>query len=146
MLSAAGGCELATNKHVKTVWKKFKELLPVLSLPATCCCVYMCPECYASFKRDLALDKDLHSLRRNNRAIIRQFCNVKPEDVASVRSNELLAKLEIDDLEVFLREKRLRWFGQVERSSGARDMQIEGKRGPWRSKMTWRTCTERERY
>ena len=33
MLSAAGGCELATTRHVKTAWKKFKELLPVLSSP-----------------------------------------------------------------------------------------------------------------
>ena len=31
MLSAAGGCELSTITHVKTAWKKFKELLPVLS-------------------------------------------------------------------------------------------------------------------
>ena len=30
--------------------------------------------------------------------MIRQICNVKPEDVATVRSNELLARLEIDDL------------------------------------------------
>ena len=29
MLSAAGGCELSTA-HVKTAWKKFKGLLPVL--------------------------------------------------------------------------------------------------------------------
>ena len=31
MLSAAGGCELSTTTHVKTAWKKFKELLLVLS-------------------------------------------------------------------------------------------------------------------
>ena len=31
MLSAAGGCELSTTTHVKTAWKKFKELLPVFS-------------------------------------------------------------------------------------------------------------------
>ena len=29
-LSAAGGCEFSTTTHVKTAWKKFKELLPVL--------------------------------------------------------------------------------------------------------------------
>ena len=34
MLSAAGGCELSTTTRVKTAWKKFKELLPVLSLSA----------------------------------------------------------------------------------------------------------------
>ena len=31
MLSAAGGCELSTTTRVKTTWKKFKDLLPVLS-------------------------------------------------------------------------------------------------------------------
>ena len=31
MLSAGGGCEMAVTTHVKTAWKKFRELLPVLS-------------------------------------------------------------------------------------------------------------------
>ena len=31
MFSAAGGCELSTTTRVKTAWKKFKKLLPVLS-------------------------------------------------------------------------------------------------------------------
>ena len=31
MLSAEGGCELSTITRVKTAWKKFKDLLPVLS-------------------------------------------------------------------------------------------------------------------
>ena len=91
---------------------------------------------------------ELQHLRRNDRAMIRQICNVKPEDVATVRSNELLARLEIDDLNIILREKRLCWFGHIERSSGAIkavwDMQIEGKRGPRWRKMVWRTLTERD--
>ena len=36
-----------------------------------------------------------------------------------VRPSELLAKLELEDLDLILRERRLRWFGHVERSSGA---------------------------
>ena len=31
ILSAAGGCEVSTTRRVKTTWKKFIELLPVLS-------------------------------------------------------------------------------------------------------------------
>ena len=31
MLSAGGGCEMAVTTRVKTAWKKFRELLPVLS-------------------------------------------------------------------------------------------------------------------
>ena len=33
MLSAADGCELPTTTCVKTAWKKFKELLPILFSP-----------------------------------------------------------------------------------------------------------------
>ena len=31
MLSAGGGCEITVTTHVKTAWKKFRELLPVLT-------------------------------------------------------------------------------------------------------------------
>ena len=54
-----------------------------------------------------------------DRAMIRQICSIKPEDVARVRSSELLSKLQLEDLDLTLRERRLRWFGHVERSSGA---------------------------
>ena len=46
---------------------------------------------------------DLQHLQRNDRAMISQICNVKPEDVA-IRSNKLLAQLEIDNLDVILRK------------------------------------------
>ena len=81
--------------------------------------------------------------------MIRQICNVKPENVATDRSKKLLAQLEIHYGVVILREKRLRWFLYDERFSGAIktvcDMQIEGERGPGRPKTTRMTRTERER-
>ena len=70
------------------------------------------------------------------------------EDVARVRSSELLAKLQLEDLDLILRERRLRWFGHVARSSGAirtaYDMQIDGKRGAGRPKQTWKKLTEKD--
>ena len=61
----------------------------------------------------------------------------------------MLAQLEINGLDVILREKRLCWFGHIERSSGAiktvYDMQKEGKGRPGRPKMTLKTLTERDR-
>ena len=52
--------------------------------------------------------------------------------MATVGSSKLLAKLELEDLDLILRERRLRWFGHVERSSGAVrttcDIQIDGRR------------------
>ena len=66
-----------------------------------------------------------------------------------VRSRELLAKLELEDLNLILRERRLRWFGHVERSSG--DIQIEGRLGgggggggAGRPKLTWKKLTEKD--
>ena len=80
--------------------------------------------------------------------MIRQICSIKPEDVATVRSSKLLAKLELEDLDLILRERRLRWFGHVEHSSGAIrtacDIQIEGRRGAGRLKLTWKKLTERD--
>ena len=50
-----------------------------------------------------------------------------------VRSSELLAKLQLEDLDLILRERRLCWFVHVERSScairTAYDIQIEGRGG-----------------
>ena len=97
------------STRVKTAWKKFRELLPVLT------------SCHLSYKT---------------------------EDVATVRSRELLAKLELEDLDLILRERRLCWFWHVERSSGAIrtacDIQIDGRRGPGRPKLTWKKLIERD--
>ena len=153
MLSAAGGCELSTTTHVKTAWKKFKELLPVFS------------SCHLSFKthgrvysscvrsamfhasETWPLTKpNLQFLQRNVRAMIRQIYNVRLQDVVTTRFNELLAQLGIEDLDLILKERRLRWYGHVERSNGAVKtafhIQVEGKRGPGKTKMTWKLLTE----
>ena len=47
-------------------------------------------------------------LQRNDRPRFRQICNVKPPDVVTTRSNELLARLSIEDLDIILKERRLR--------------------------------------
>ena len=147
MLSAAGGCELSTTTRVKTAWKKFKDLLPVLSSRhlsfKTRGCVYS--SCVRSTMLHASeiwpLTKpNLQHLQRNDRAMIRQICNVRPQDIVSTRSNELLGWLGIEDLDLILKERRLQWYGHVERSNGAVKtafhIQVEGKRGPGRPKMT----------
>ena len=91
----------------------------------------------------------LQSLLPNDRTMIRQICNVKPQDTATIRSTELLARLGIEDLDLILKERRLCWYGHVEFSNSAVktafDIQVDGKRGPGRPKMTWRQLTERDR-
>ena len=155
VLSAGGGCEMAVTTRVKTAWKKFRELLPVLT--SRHLSYKTCGHVYSSCVRSAMLHASetwpltktyLQSLQRNDRAMIRQICSIKPEDVARVRSRELLAKLQLEDLDLILRERRLRWFGHVARSSGAirtaYDMQIDGKPGAGRPKQTWKKLTEKD--
>ena len=144
MLSAAGGCE------------KFKELKPVLSsrhlsfktrgrVYSTCVQSAML---HASETWPVT-KPCLQHLQRNDREMIRQICNVKPQNTATIRSIELFARLGIEDLYLILKERRLRWYGHVERSNGgvktAFDIQVNEKRGPGRPKMTWKQLTERDR-
>ena len=143
MLSAAGGCELSTTTCVKTAWKKFKELKPVLSSChlsfKTLGCVYsLCVRSamlYASETWPLT-KPSLQRQQGNDRAMIRQICNVKPQDTATIRSTDLLARLGIEDLDLILKQRRLRWYGHMEHSNSAVktafDIQIVGKRGPGR--------------
>ena len=146
MLSSAGGCELSI-----TTWKKFKELKPVLPSRHLSFKTRGCSSCVRSAMLHASetwpLTKpSLQRLQRNDTAMIRQICNVKPQDTATIRSTELLARLGIEDLDLILKERRLRWYGHVERSNGAVktafDIQVDGKRGPWRPKMTWKQLTE----
>ena len=120
MLSAGGGCEMAVTTRVKSAWKKFRELLPVLT--SRHLSYKTCGHVYSSCMRSAMLHAsetwpltktNLQRLQRNDRAIIRQICSIKPEDVARVRSSGLLAKLQLEDLDLILRERRLRWFGHV---------------------------------
>ena len=88
MLSAAGGCKLSTTTHVKTTWKKIKELLPVLS--SRHLSFKTRGGVYSSCVRSAMLHAsetwpltkpNLQHLQPNNRAMIRQICNVRPQDL-----------------------------------------------------------------
>ena len=73
--------------------------------------------------------------------------NVKPQHIVTIRSNELPARLGIEDLDLILKE-RLHRYGHMERANGAVrtafDIQVDGKRGPGRPKRTWKQLTERD--
>ena len=110
MLFAGGGCEKTVTTHVKTAWKKFRELLPVLisrhlsyktrgHVFSSCLWSTML---HASETWPLT-KMNLQCLQRNDRVMIRQICSIKPEDVVMVRSSELLAKLELENLDLILR-------------------------------------------
>ena len=79
---------------------------------------------------------NLQRQQQNDRAMIGQICNVKPQDIVTTRSSELLTRIGIEDLNLILKERRLRWYGYVECCNGAVktafDLQVDGKHGPGR--------------
>ena len=83
---------------------------------------------------------NLQCLQRIDRAMIRQICYVKPQDIVTIRSSELLVRVCIEDLYLILEQKWLCWYGHVECSNGAVkrafDIQVDGKHEPGRPKMT----------
>ena len=87
MLSAGGGCEIVVTTCMKTAWKKFRELLPVLT---SCHLSYKTRgHVYSSCVRSAMLHAsetwpltktNLQRLQRNDRAMIGQICSIKSED------------------------------------------------------------------
>ena len=107
------------------------------------CVQLLCAERNAPCQWNLAINR---RLQRNDRAMIRQICNGKPQDTAHFRSTELLAWLGIEDLDLILKEKRRHWYEHMECSNSAVktafDIQIVGNHGPGR--VTWKQLTERD--
>ena len=72
----------------------------------------------------------------------------QPKDMATVRSSALLAKLELAVIDLILRERSLCWFVHVQHFSGAVrtacEIQIDGRRGAGRPKLTWKKLTEKD--
>ena len=113
MLSAGEGCEITVTTCVKTAWKKFRQLLPVLT--SRNLSYKTRGQVYSSCMQSAMLHAsetwpltktNLRRYQRSDRTMIRQICSIKPENVAMVRSSELLAKLELEDLNLILRETK----------------------------------------
>ena len=127
-------------QRVKTAWKKFKELLPVLSSRhlsfktrghVYSSCVWSA-KLHASETWPLT-KPNLQRLQGNDKAMIRQICNVKPQDIVTTRSNKLFARPGIEDLDLILKKRMVQWYGHVEPSNGAVKIAID-VRGWWK---TW---------
>ena len=153
MLSAAGGCELSTtceNRLEEVQGAATSSLLtPLLFQDGWPCVQLLCVGRNVHASETWPLIKpNLQCLQRNDRAMIRQICNARPQDIVRTRSNELLAGYGIEDLDLILKERRLCWYRHVDRSNGAVktafDIQVDGKCGPGRPKMTWKQLTKRD--
>lgn len=154
MLSAGGGCELATSTRCKVAWGKFRQLLPLLTnrhlpLPTRGRVYSACIRgamLHASETWAMTADS-MNRLRRNDHAMIRWICNVKIKD--EVRSDSLLTRLGIKDVDSVIRAGRMRWYGHVERSeawiSKASKLEVVAQKRQGRPKKTWEEVVKCDR-
>ena len=131
MPSAEGGCELAVTcgNHLEEVHGA--HAVTSLTRPFAMCTALACgASCSMPVKMCPLIKTDLQC---NYRAMIRQICCIKPENVATTDSSHLLAKLELEDIDLILRERRPRWFDKEEHSSDAVStafyIQVDGRWG-----------------
>ncbi|XP_052284936.1 uncharacterized protein LOC127881237 [Dreissena polymorpha] len=148
-LCAEIGCELAIITRCCTAWGKFKKLLPILTLKHVS--LKTCGKVFNARVRSAMLHgsdawapsaSDLQRLRRNDRAMARWICSVKPDD--GVDTDTLYGKLGIPEVTASLRTRRLRWYGYVERATSCINpimkMAIPGARGRERPRKSWSDC------
>ena len=160
MLSAAGGCEFSTTTCVKTAWKKFKDLLPVLSSRHlsfktrgrvySFCTVFVrgaqcsMPAGLGHWQSQTSSVCSEMTGQWSNRSAMSGRNTLSPPGPMSYLPGLALRIL------IILKERWLRWYGHVERSNGALSaltafhIQVEGKHGPGRPKMTQKQLTERD--
>ena len=147
MITSGGGCSEATVVRCRTAWKKFKELLPLLTSKSISLrnrgkvfvtyvrsALLHASECWALKKEELL------RLQRNERAMLRWILNFRITD--RISSVELYRKLKIPTLESALRKNRLRWFGHTQRSdqwiNKIQTFDVTGNAGRGRPSKTWK--------
>jgi hypothetical protein len=153
MLSAGGGCEHAIAARCCVAWGKFRKLLPILT--SRHLSFKIRGNVYSACVRSSMLHgsetwapnaSDLQRLRRNDRAMIRWICAVKPKD--EIPSDALHRKLGIDEVTSVVRIRRLRWYGHVQRAStcinSISQLTVPGNRDRGRPRKTWSECVRND--
>jgi len=147
-ISSTGGAEEAVIARIRLGWKKFRDLLPVLtgrgfSLQAKGRMYQACVRSVMLYGSETWAVKecDLQRLERNDMRMIRWICNVSLKDRKP--SSELRERLGIECIKSCIRKSRLRWFGHVERQHDdswvkkCRDISVNGRQARGRPRKTW---------
>ena len=112
-----GGCFDATIARIRSAWKKFRDLLPILtcrglSLKSRGYAYNACVRSVLLYATEMraATQEDVSRLNRNM-IMIRWICSAKLRD--KVLLEKLSSRLGLGSTENALRCGRLRWYGHV---------------------------------
>ena len=148
MISADGGADSAVVARVRSAWKKFRELSPILTQKGASLtlkgkvymsCVRSCM-IYGSETWPMKAEHEAR-LERAEMRMIRWMCGVSLRD--RITSAELRDRMGVEAISVVMRRNRLRWFGHVERKNeedwvkGCTVLEVEGVKSRGRPKKTW---------
>ena len=151
LLGQRGGCYDATTARIRSAWKKFRELLPILScrglwLKARGHGYNACVHRFMLHGSGTwpATKEDVTRLERNDMMMIRWICSAKLTD--KIPSNELRDRMGLCSIQEILKCGRLRWYGHLQRMDPdmwprkVLDMKVEGRNPRGRPRKTWMEC------
>ena len=145
MLSAAGGCELTTTTFCENRLEEVQGVAthfvfkPSLFQDTWPCVQLLCVEQNVPCQWNLAIYKGKPPVsagkwQSNDQTDLR--CKTALHCHVPSGPESFLQQLGIENLDLILKERRLRWYRHVECSNDAFDIQVLGKHGPGRPKMT----------
>ena len=120
MLSTGGGPEASLVTRTRCAWKKFRELLPILSSRTFSlkkkgsfyqACVR--PVCYCMEAKTWPVKEDLVRLHHTEMSMLRWISHATFKD--RIPSKDLLTKFDLLPVRGTVQHDRLRWFGHVVR-------------------------------
>ena len=113
-----GGCADAITHRLRGAWKKFRDLLPILTNKGIS--FHTRGHVFVAAVRGVMLHasetwpmtaEDVARVVRNDHSMIRWICSKKLSDRCSI--SDLRTKLQIPNIVDVMRQKRLRWYGHV---------------------------------
>ena len=148
------GVERAVRQRVAAAWRQWREMASLLTnrgipLKSRAGVYEACIRSVLLYGSETwALSgRLLGVLRTCDRRMLRYMAGVGWQD--GVTSGEVAERCGIKELELKLRQGRLRWFGHVRRSEDStahmvEEMEVAGRRPAGRPKQTWWRCVQRD--
>ena len=148
MLSAGSGAEASSVTHTRCAWKKFCELLPILSSHTFSlkkkgsfyqACVR--PVLLYGSKTWPVKEEDMVRLHRTEMSMLRWMSH--DTFTNRISSKDLLTKFDLLSVRRVVQRNLLRWFGHVMRMDNdnwvkrCMTLEVNGRRDPGRPKKTW---------
>ena len=153
VICSGGGADASSVARIRSGWKKFRELLPLLTMRGFS--LRQKGRLYAACVRSVMLygsetwavkEEDTRRLERTEMRMARWMCGASLSDRRRgerISNEECRDRLGIESISGVMRRGRLRWFGHVERMDGSnwvrrvKDLKPGGAAARGRPKKTW---------